>query len=107
DLDGDGLSNFQEYAFGLNPTSGTSVNPVTDTSALHSAGQFSYTRTVGTGLTYTVWTSTDLADWGVAPAAATQVPQVPAVDGVETVDVTLTGYAPQSGGKLFVRVQAQ
>ncbi|MCX6873841.1 MAG: hypothetical protein NTW21_08535, partial [Verrucomicrobia bacterium] len=47
DLDGDGLSNFQEYAFGLNPTSGTSVNPVTDTSALHSAGQFSYTRTVG------------------------------------------------------------
>jgi len=34
------------------------------------------------------------------------VPRVPAVDGVETVDVTLTGYSPPPGGKLFVRVKA-
>jgi hypothetical protein len=28
------------------------------------------------------------------------------VDGVETVDVTLSGYSPPPGGKLFVRVKA-
>jgi len=53
-----------------------------------------------------VWTSTDLSDWGTVPAAATQAPRVPAVDGVETVDVTLTG-TPPPGGKFFVRVKAQ
>jgi len=106
DTDADGMSNFAEYAFGLDPTKGSSVDPIIDTSTLHGAGQFSYTRAANSTLTYTVWTSTDLSDWGAAPAAATQVPRVPAVDGVETVDVTLTGYTPPPGGKLFVRVKA-
>jgi uncharacterized repeat protein (TIGR02543 family) len=105
--DGSGMSNLTKYAFGLDPTKGSSVNPIIDTTALHGAGQFSYTRAANSALTYTVWTSTDLSDWGTTPTAATQVPRVPAVDGVETVDVTLTGYSPPSGGKFFVRVKAQ
>ena len=74
---------------------------------MHGAGQFSYTRAANSALTYTVWTSTDLSDWGTVPAAATQVPRVPAVNSVETVDVTLTGYTHPPGGKLFVRVKTQ
>jgi uncharacterized repeat protein (TIGR02543 family) len=104
--DGSGMSNLTKYAFGLDPTKGSSVNPIIDTTALHGAGQFSYTRAANSILTYTVWTSTDLSDWGVSPAAATQEPRVPAVNDVETVDVTLTGYTPPPGGKLFVRVKA-
>ncbi|MCX6872770.1 MAG: hypothetical protein NTW21_03035 [Verrucomicrobia bacterium] len=50
DLDGDGMSNFAEYAFGLNPTTGASVNPVSPLACK----TFSYTRTSNTGLTYTV-----------------------------------------------------
>ncbi|MCX6880240.1 MAG: Ig-like domain-containing protein [Verrucomicrobia bacterium] len=109
DDDGDGMSNYDEYVFGLNPTTGTSVNPVTDISELSGLGKFTYTRTADTSpaLVYTVWVSTDLADWGIAPAAATQTPRSLVVDGVETVDVTLTDYAPPPGGKLFVRVQAE
>ena len=107
DDDHTGMSNFAKFAFGLDPTKGSSVNPIIDTSALQSAGKFSYTRAANSALTYTVLTSTDLSDWGTTPAAATQVPRVPAVNSVETVDVTLTSYTHPPGGKLFVRVKAQ
>jgi lysophospholipase L1-like esterase len=102
DADGDGLTNKQEFAFGLDPTKGSPVNPITHTSALKS-GQFSYSRWATSGLTYSVWTSTDLRNWA-KDATATQTPGA-AVDGVRTVAVTLT--APLPGGKVFVRVQAQ
>ncbi|MCX6877594.1 MAG: autotransporter-associated beta strand repeat-containing protein [Verrucomicrobia bacterium] len=104
DFEGDGMTNFQEYAFGLTPTSGTSVNPISV--PLNAAtGKFSYTRTANTGLSYTVWTSTDLQTWD-GPAAVSESVGAP-VGGVETVQVTLSGYTPPPGGKLFVRVQAQ
>ena len=65
DLDGDGVKNQAEYAFGLIPNSGASVNPIT--SPLNkTTGKFSYTRRAtpaSTGLTYTVWTSVDLVTW--------------------------------------------
>ncbi len=104
DLDGDGMSNFQEFAFGLDPTKSSSVNPIRVPFAMAS-GTFSYTRTAGSGLTYTVLTSTNLATWSSAPAS--QVAGAPDSNGVETVAVTLTGYSPPAGGKLFVRVSAQ
>ncbi len=101
DPDGDGLNNQQEYAFGLNPTSGSSVNPVT---VPLSGSAFSYTRRATSGLTYTVWTSTTLAGW-VQDNGAIQNPLgTPDGNGVQTVAVTLT--ATPVGGKLFVRVQA-
>jgi autotransporter-associated beta strand protein len=102
DPDKDGLTNYQEFAFGLNPSKGTSANPIT---APLDKGRhtFSYTRYVYSHLGYTVWTSTDLKDWA-GPAAATQT-VVSTRDGVETVEVGL--LSPPSGDRLFVRVQAQ
>ncbi|MEI7954951.1 MAG: LamG-like jellyroll fold domain-containing protein, partial [Verrucomicrobiota bacterium] len=103
DADGDGMSNFQEYAFGLNPTSGSSVNPIS-VPFNKATGTFSYTRTVNTGLTYTVWHSADLVTW--TSTGATQGTPVASGGDIETVPVTLDASL-LSAAKLFVRVQAQ
>jgi len=101
DADGDKVSNFAEYAFGLDPTKGTSSNPIT--ASLTTNGHFSYTQLANTGLTYTVWTSTDLLTW-TQDTGATQTVGTP-VNGISTVAVQTT--AAPVAGKLFVRVQAQ
>lgn len=104
DPDGDGMTNQKEYAFGLNPTLGTSVNPITQMLD-KTTGNFQYTRRatpVTTGLTYTVFTSTDLVTWTAGGSTQTGV----ATAGtVETVTVNVT--APAVNGKLFVRVEAK
>jgi hypothetical protein len=100
DPDGDGMSNQEEFAFGLDPTIGSSVNPITQQLA---GGVFKYTRTKNSGLTYKVYYSTNLSGWTLDPFA-TQSPAA-AVAGVETVTVTLAAAAP-SNGRLFVRVEA-
>ena len=103
DPNGDGLSNFMKYAFGLDPNSGASVNPIADISAAKTAGTFSCTRLTNSGLNYTVWTSDDLETWTEQPGATQHAGD--AVDGVETVEVTL-GEIPTSDS-LFIRVKAQ
>ena len=105
DFDGDGLTNQQEYAFALNPTSGSSVNPIT-VPLDKSAGTFSYARrdSALTNLTYTVWTSTDLVMWTL-DAGAVQTPGAPAAN-VQSVAVTLSG-ALLTSPALFVRVKAE
>ena len=103
DADHDGMSNFQEYAFGLNPESGKSVNPIS-VPFNKATGTFSYTRTVNTGLTYTVWHSADLVTW--TSTGATQGTAIADGGDVETVPVTLDAGL-LSAPKLFVRVQAQ
>jgi len=97
------LPNADEYAFGLNPTSGASVTPIT--TPLSATGQFTYTRRdpTLTGLTYTIETSTDMATWTPDPGA-TQTVAGTAGD-VQTVDVTVT--AAPVNGKLFVRAVAE
>ncbi len=104
DFDGDGLTNQQEYAFALNPTSGSSVNPIT-VPLVASAGTFSYARRdpALTGLTYSVLTSTNLTTWTV-DAGAVQTPGAPSA-GVQTVAVTLSP-ALLTEPALFVRVKA-
>ena len=105
DPDHDGLTNQQEYAFGLDPTSGTSVNPIT--AQLDKAtGKFTYTRRdpALTGLTYNIETSSMLDGWTVD---ATAVQNVTATNGdVQSVEVTLSGAKPLSSTALFVRVRA-
>ncbi len=104
DRDGDGVSNDNERIWGLNPTNAASSSLVTPTAAMPS-GVFTYTRRAPslTGLTHTIWTSTDMATW-TPDTGAIQTPSAP-VANIETVTVTLSP-ALLTGAKLFVRVQA-
>jgi len=105
DTIGNGLTNGQKYAFGLNPTNSTDINPI-KVSLDKTAGTFTYTRRATpatTGVVYTVWTSTDLGSWIQDTGAIEGTTTV--AGEVETVPVTLSG-APLSDTKLFVRVQA-
>ena len=108
DDDSDGLTNHEEYAFGLDPTGGSSVNPIT-VPLNKTAGTFTYTRrdpvTKATGLTYTIWTSTNLVNWNPeTDLTAVQTPGTPDGNGIQQVVVTLTP-AP-TAPKLFVQVRA-
>jgi hypothetical protein len=102
DPDGDGQTNLQEFAFGLDPTTGASFNPITQ-QLDKTTGVFKYTRTKDPGLIYNVYYSTNLSTWTL-DASATQT-SAAALAGVETVTVTLASAAPLDG-KLFVRVEA-
>ena len=105
DLDGDGLSNFEEYAFGLQPDSASSVNPISQQPD-KSTGQFKYTRRATpdvTGVTYTYESSLNLSDW---PDFTPDVP--PTSNGaspVEEITVTVPS-ALLDNPKLFIRVKA-
>lgn len=107
DLDGDGLTNFEEYSFGLLPNSGASVNPIT--AGLDRTGRtFSYTRRDSdlANVNYSVWFSTNLTDW-TEDTGATE--GTPVLNGdVETVQVTLSNLAGNPlPGRLFVQVRAE
>jgi autotransporter-associated beta strand protein len=103
DLDNDGLTNFEEFAFGLIPNSGSSVNPIL-LQLDKTNGQFTYQRLAASGLTYTVWTSPDLSTWTLDSGAI----QSPTIAGAnQNVVVTLSATPkPLTATKLFVRVLA-
>jgi autotransporter-associated beta strand protein len=106
DPDGDGMTNQQEFAFGLDPSDGASVNPITMPLEI-STGRFKYIRRATpatTGLVYTVLTTTDMVTWSPDPSATQNQTPEETIDGVQTVSVTLT--TPALNGKLFVRVEA-
>ena len=107
DPDGDGLTNQQEYAFGLDPTSGASVNPVTVPFDART-GTFSYTRrkSAQPPLSYVILTSPTLgaATWTNDPGA---LQTVTATAGeIETVRVTVSPGLLATP-RLFTRVAAQ
>lgn len=116
DFDKDGLVNLMERAHGTDPTKGGSAyRPIQSRRSVD--GQtyltFEYCRLAGgsasgasrysvNDLTYDVEYTTDLASgWSPAPAAVLSVS--PAVDGVETVVVSLT-TALQPGQRQFLRL---
>jgi fibronectin-binding autotransporter adhesin len=106
DDDGDGLTNFQEYAFGLDPKSGSSVNPITQPLD-KTAGVFKYTRRATpatTGVSYTYESSTTLSGaWDPVTPALT--PTTNGGSPVEEITVTLPG-TPLTAPKFFIRVKA-
>jgi autotransporter-associated beta strand protein len=106
DLDNDGLTNGEEYAFGLIPNSGSSVNPIV-VPFDKATGTFSYTRRVtptSTGLEYTVWTSTDLGTWTQDSGATEGI--ISTSGEVETVPVTISSGL-LTNPKLFIQVRAE
>ena len=70
DNDNDGLVNQQEFAYGLSPIDGSSVNPIL-VQINKTAGTFTYQRRAGTGLNYRILTSIDLVSWPEDLTAAT------------------------------------
>ncbi|TAE76804.1 MAG: hypothetical protein EAZ84_06345 [Verrucomicrobia bacterium] len=107
DLDNDGVSNLDEYAFGLLPNSGNSVQPIV-AQLNPSTRSFSYTRRdlSKTDLIYSVWYSTDLQTWTEDVAASEGASTLNA--DVETVSVTLSAAAGEPlPSKLFIQVRAQ
>lgn len=108
DPDGDGMTNFEEYAFGLKPNDGASVNPIL-VPLSRTAGTFTYSRRDNalTGLTYKVWTSPDLVVWTEDAGAIQDDSAGPDGQGVEPVVVTLSGAKPPAADRLFVRVSVE
>ena len=106
DADNDGLTNEEEYAFGLIPNSGASVNPIA-VPLDQATGTFSYSRRDSslTDLVYTVWFSEDLTTWTQDTGA---IEGTPVLNGaVETVPVTLSTLPGDPlPAKLFIQVRA-
>jgi hypothetical protein len=105
DPDRDGVDNWSEFAFGLDPGDGASANPIT-AGLQRSTATFTYTRRdpLLTGLDYKVWTSPDLAGWTEDHAAVEGFTELGG--GKQSVTVTLSATAPLAAPKLFVRVTA-
>ncbi len=103
DDDFDGLTNFDEYAFGLDPTSGASASPATAPD--RTAGAFTYTRRnlSRSGLSYSYESSTTLNGWN------SFTPPMPDGsdngDPVEIITVTVPA-ALLAEPQLFLRVKA-
>lgn len=102
DEDGDGLTNFEEYAFGLDPADGASVSPVTAPGKTN--GTFTYSRRKPslTGLNYRYESSATLADWtAFTPPVAESSDDG---DPVEVITVTVPTVL-LAEPKLFLRVK--
>lgn len=105
DADRDGLTNREEWIWGLDPTSGSHAS-ATPTVVDPATGSFSYTRRDDalTGLDYSIWYSSDLGHW-LNDTGAQQVAGEPDATHVETVVFTLSPQL-RTEPRIFVRVQA-
>ena len=106
DSDADGLTDRQEYVFGLNPTLRSSASPITVSAK--DDGQFTYTRRdpALTGLNFTIQCSSDLTSWKPLNNPDITLGTPDQDSGIQTVTVQMTKESLAKGG-LFVRVQAE
>ncbi len=113
DSDHDGLNNFGEYAFGLNPSANDSSQAVKTSTLTNPADgkrylTLSYRRRLdasSSGLTYHVQTSTDLVNWISDGVDVEVVNTTPDLDGV--VQLTVVRIKPsldEAGAKKFARI---
>ncbi|MEK7952454.1 Ig-like domain-containing protein [Luteolibacter soli] len=104
DDDGDGRDNAYEYAFGLDPRSAASSSAIVG-NLDPATGKFSFTRRppAMTGLSYRVFTSSNLTSWTQDGAATLNVTSL--TNDVETVEVTLGTPAPLPSSSFFIRVE--
>ncbi len=100
DPDHDGLTNEQEFAFGLVPNDGKSCSPWVTTPD-RSTGTFSYTRRKNTGITCSYQYSTSL---GGAWTPLSSPPESATGDPIETVTVTLPPALVSGNDKLFIHI---
>lgn len=109
DDDNDGLTNFKEYAFGLNPTAGSSVNPISVVLDKTSK-TFIYTRRTislsAPAFDYSVWFSTNLGAWTKDTGTSQMVTGTSGQ--VETVQTTLSALPGDPlPDKLFIQIRAE
>jgi hypothetical protein len=106
DPDGDGLTNQKEFAYGLDPTTGASSNPISQ-QLNKGTSLFKYTRTKSSGLTYIYEYSTTLSEpWASFESVTTPTP-VSLSDTIEEVTVEVpAALITANSSKLFVRVKA-
>jgi hypothetical protein len=103
DPDGDGVPNLLAYAFGLTSSSPqASKQPVIDTAFVSDQPRLtlSFTRIADPALTYMVWASSDLVDWGVSPVWSSSGPEN--VDGPFTFTDEIDLFASP---RRFLRLQ--
>ena len=106
DPDGDGLNNQQEYAFGLDPTSGSSVSPISQQFD-KTRGIFKYTRRKNSGLTYIYQWSTTLSEPWTDFTPLTNPPAAASMSA-KVEEVTIEVPAAQlENSNLFLRVKAE
>ena len=104
DADGDGLTNEDEYIFGLVPNNGASVSPVI-VPLDRTTGTFTYTRRrpALTGRSYNITSSTTLVAWTIDATATQEI--LSTADNIETVRVTLSPALLATPSR-FARVEA-
>ena len=98
------MSNFGEYAFGLDPKSGASSHPVTLEANPSVSLRYTRRNPALTRLTYSLWYSANLTEWHRDSGASQSVS---ATDGdVQTVDVS-PSPGLLSEPKLFLQIRAE
>jgi hypothetical protein len=122
DSDGDGLNNFLEYAFALDPTSGANPVPASAATVVEEGSSFleaSFSAREDADLQYTVRTGTDLSGWTAVtlsfsggtwasddPGIATVATQVDMGGGVWVITVRdAVALAPGSPRLISLKVE--
>ena len=110
DPDGDGFTNFFEFALGLDPAArdlaakAPEIHKITADGADWLALTFRRRRAVPPGVSYVVEESTDLADRSAVDEATHQIgPPADQFDGTETV--TIRGTQPLGSTRSFLRLR--